>query len=120
MIVLEVNFVSNENDFVSMSTNVLGKTKDKKADTESFEFETSIIPIAMKQINEKFNNISLVDNENLCVDMMNVLVEKAKQYHYTLKRLGQNEKYPDTYQLEFRKETDGRFMGTYKEIREQV
>ena len=52
--------------------------------------------------------------------MMNVLVAKAKQYDYILKRIGQNEKYPDTYQLEFRKETDAKSMGRNKEIREEV
>jgi len=31
MIVLEVKFVSNENDFVSMSADVLGKTRDMQA-----------------------------------------------------------------------------------------
>lgn len=120
MIVLEIKFVSNENDFVSMSADVLGKTRDLQALAEEKDFESVIIPSAMSQINTQFANVSLVNNENLCIDMMNVLVAKAKQYDYILKRIGQNEKYPDTYQLEFRKETDAKSMGRNKEIREEV
>ena len=51
MIVLEVKFVSNENDFVSMSADVLGKTRDMQALAEEKEFEDTIIPVAMNQIN---------------------------------------------------------------------
>jgi hypothetical protein len=120
MIVLEIKFVSNENDFVSMSADVLGKTRDLQALAEEKDFESVIIPSAMSQINTQFANVSLVNNENLCIDMMNVLVAKAKQYDYILKRIGQNEKYPDTYQLEFRKEADAKSMGRNKEIREEV
>ena len=120
MIVVEVKFVADQNDFVSMSADVLGKTKDFKALGEEKEFETAIIPFAFKEINEQFENVSLTDNENLCIDMMNILVARAKKLHYTLKRLGQNANYPDTYQLEFRKEDDNRFMGSYKEISEKV
>lgn len=120
MIVLEVKFVSNENDFVSMSADVLGKTRDMKALAEEKEFEDTIIPVAMNQINELYNNVSLVNNENLCIDMMNVLVSRAKKFNYILKRLGQNDKYPGVYQLEFGKANDSRFMGNDKEIGKKV
>ena len=119
MIVLEVHFVSDENDFVTMAVDVLGKSKDVMSGTECNEFEEAIIPSSMQQIKSQFANISLVNNENLCIDMMNVLVRRAKQFDFVLKRMGQNKKYPDTYQLEFRKETDTIFMGN-KEISEEV
>ena len=118
MIVLEVHFVSDENDFVTMAVDVLGKSKDVMSGAECNEFEEAIIPSSMQQIKSQFANISLVNNENLCIDMMNVLVRRAKQFDFVLKRMGQNKKYPDTYQLEFRKETDTRFMGN-KEISEE-
>ena len=119
MIVLEVHFVSDKNDFVTMAVDVLGKSKDVMSGAECNEFEEAIIPSSMQQIKSQFANISLVNNENLCIDMMNVLVRRAKQFDFVLKRMGQNKKYPDTYQLEFRKETDTRFMGN-KEISEEV
>ena len=120
MIVLEVKFVSNENDFVSMSADILGKTRDMQALAEEKEFEDTIIPVAMNQINELYNNVSLVNNENLCIDMMNVLVARAKKFNYILNRLGQNDKYPGVYQLEFGKANDSRFMGNDKEIGKKV
>ena len=62
MIVLEVKFVSNENDFVSMSADVLGKTRDMQALAEEKEFEDTINQLKlfydelrqnMSQANEK-------------------------------------------------------------------
>ena len=43
---------------------------------------------------------------SLCIDMMNVLVANAKKFNYILNRLGQNDKYPGVYQLEFGKTND--------------
>lgn len=106
MIVLEVNFVSDENDFISMSTNVLGLSRDNESNEEKIEFETDIIPFAYEVIEEKFKNVNLNTNENLCADMMNVLVRRAKKFDYVLNRIGQNKKFPDTYQLEFKKQPD--------------
>lgn len=120
MIVLEIKFVSNENDFVSMTADVLGRSKDLQSGAEANEFEDTIIPTSMQQINEQYSNVSLVNNENLCIDMMNVLVRRAKQFDYVLNRLGQKKEFPDTYQLEFRKETNAKFMGNNKEICEKI
>ena len=43
MIVLEIKFVSNENDFVSMTADVLGRSKDLQSGAEASEFEDTII-----------------------------------------------------------------------------
>ena len=98
MIVLEVKFVADENEFLSMSTDVLGVSKDLNGESERREFETAIIPFAYKKIEEQYKNVSLVNNEYLCADMMNVIVKRAKEFGYILGKLGQNKEYPDTYQ----------------------
>jgi hypothetical protein len=120
MIVIEVHFVADEKEYVSMSADVLGKSKDLDSDNECLEFETRIMPLAYQQIENKYSNVTLNQNANLCVDMMNTLVKQAAAYDYRLKRLGQNEKYPGTYQLEFIKETNARFSGSHKQIPDQI
>jgi hypothetical protein len=120
VIVLEVKFVANKAENVSMEADILGRSKDPNADEECKDFETEIIPQAYQQIERIYKNKTLADNENLCVDMMNVLVRQAKQYNYRLNRIGQNKKYPDMYQLEFIKETNERFAGLNREIPDEI
>ena len=57
MIVLEVKFVSNENDFVSMSADVLGKTRDLQALAEEKDFESVIIPSAMSHLKIRLSQL---------------------------------------------------------------
>ena len=115
MIVLEVKFVADENEFLSMSTDVLGVSKDLNGESERSEFETAIIPFAYNKIEEQYKNVSLVNNEYLCADMMNVIVKRAKEFGYILGKLGQNKDYPDTYQLQFKKEETANPMDAIKE-----
>ena len=120
MIVLEIHFVSDKDGYVSMSADVLGKSKDLDSESESNEFETAIIPVAFMQIEKSFSNVSLEQNQNLCIDMMNVLVRQAKKFDYALNRIGQHKDNINEYQLEFRKETNERFMGRNKEICDEL
>lgn len=120
MLVLEITFDCFQDLSVQMNTNVLAVGKDKDSDMDRSEFEKFIIPQSYAIIDKAYTNQTLKKNPNLYIDMMNVIVNQAKTMNYKLDKLGQNEKYPDIYQLRFTRETDERFMGSNKGICEAI
>lgn len=92
---------------MSFSTNVLAITKDAQAQNEKAEFENEILPISMKEIEMIIKNTSFFIPEKyseFISKLLNVIVLKAKNHGYRLRRLGQSEKYIFMNQMEFVKE----------------
>lgn len=92
---------------MSFSTNVLAITKDAQAHKEKAEFENEILPISMKEIETIIQNTQFFIPEKyseFISKLLNVIVLKAKNHGYRLRRLGQSEKHIFMNQLEFVKE----------------
>ena len=120
MIVIHIRFACDTDNHVAMIADIMATGKDIESANDKSFFEKKIIPTSYAIIEKVYKGKTLEKNPNLCIDMMNVLVKVAKEFDYRLDRLGQNDKFVDEYQLRFTKETDGRFMGGNKEIRDEI
>lgn len=106
MIVIETKLNVSEDGQMSFQANVLAVTKDMKAGEERKVFENVIIPNSLSEIENLIKHTKGFNprkyNEFI-TQILNVIVKKAKEKNFMLKRIGQNEDHILENQLEFKR-----------------
>lgn len=107
MVVIEAKLNIENSGDISFEANVLGITKDIAGAEDKGIFEQEILPESLNIIENILKNTKVFKPEHyndFIAKLLNIIVAKAKEKNYRLKRIGQNEKYMTVTQLEFYKE----------------